>query len=122
MKPYITTEQRKEIAWTQCLALWKELSEMSDIYTIRQNVNFKNNVLMRLGYKKMALGCPFCDLYRDSCKGCPIEPCLSDFFGSSPYGEYLTVFTDRGNDIHFHSQKHAFKFYEHLLHIYKQKH
>ena len=101
-------------AWYECLALWKILSEMPDMYTIRSGHEFKQNILRRLGIGNRLFGCPLCQVYIES-SICPIGDCtIGNGVGKAPC--LNTPYRDWHGDIFggVHSQEHAKEFYEFL--------
>jgi len=76
---------KEKKAWEMTLALWKDLgtTDYSDIFpkgTTDHNLKFeliwefKNNILVKLGYPKSLHGCPFCQYFYMK-KDCPLGSC-----------------------------------------------
>ncbi len=108
-------EKDKEGAWEMTLALWKKLSEMPDQeLPLGVIFNFKNKILVELGYPSQWNGCPFCQQHSATvpcplgdCSGKGAPPCYS-----TPYKSWeLIAYSGR------HSKELAKGFYVFLLNL-----
>lgn len=104
-------------AWDECLALWKEMSNIPDTYTIRGRTGFKQNILNRLGIGDRRSGCPLCDKYYG--KNCPIGDCCNSVpcLNESPYLKWSSHLFNKQQ----HSQACAKAFYEYLVELAEER-
>lgn len=106
-----------ERVWTECLALWKYLSELPDEETALRGwayhcESIKQGVLEILGIGYRINGCPFCEEFLHE-HNCPFGDCGSE--GSSPcYNTPYKMWEDE-TDKGWHRQELARDFYEYLL-------